>query len=467
MPRCSSLGRLTFEAGERVSGSRGGGIRADGSWRNWAGNQSSRPVRIERPASESEVGDLVRRATADGLRVRVVGAGHSFTPIARTDDVLVSLDGLTGIEAVDDTSGRVRVRAGTRLFDLNPRLDARGLAMPNLGDIAYQSVAGAISTSTHGTGLGFQSIAAGVVGLRLVVGDGSVVVLDDDNDPDLRDVAQVGLGALGIVTEVTLQCVPVFNLHAVEEILPIDEVVTSFDGWADTTDHVEFFWMPHTGFAQVKRNMRTTDTPPPARDLRHSMRRRWKRFKNKELLENVAFGAMNHLGRIQPSLIPRLNGLVFEKGGRAEYLTTSYEVFASKRRVRFYEMEYAVPREDGLEAFSRVRALIDTLDRPISFPIEFRILGGDDIPLSTAAGRDSCFIAVHVFRGTPYDQYFRGVEAIMDDYNGRPHWGKLHFQDADVLADRYPQWDRFQAVRDRLDPVRRFTNDYLDRVLGP
>ncbi|MCS5665002.1 MAG: FAD-binding protein, partial [Acidimicrobiales bacterium] len=282
----------------------------------------------------------MRRATADGLRVRAVGAGHSFTPIARTDDVLVSLDGLTGIEAVDDASGRVRVRAGTRLFDLNPRLDARGLAMPNLGDIAYQSVAGAISTSTHGTGLGFQSIAAGVVGLRLVVGDGSVVVLDDDNDPDLRDVAQVGLGALGIVTEVTLKCVPVFNLHAVEAILPVDEVVTSFDGWADTTDHVEFFWMPHTGFAQVKRNTRTTDTPPPARDLRHSMRRRWKRFKNKELLENVAFGAMNHLGRLQPSVIPRLNGLVFEKGGRAEYLTTSYEVFASERRVRFYEMEY-------------------------------------------------------------------------------------------------------------------------------
>ena len=408
----------------------------------------------------------MRRATADGLRVRVVGAGHSFTPIARTDDVLVSLDGLTGIEAVDDTSGRVRVRAGTRLFDLNPRLDARGLAMPNLGDIAYQSVAGAISTSTHGTGLGFQSIAAGVVGLRLVVGDGSVVVLDDDNDPDLRDVAQVGLGALGIVTEVTLKCVPVFNLHAVEEILPVDEVVTSFDGWADTTDHVEFFWMPHTGFAQVKRNTRTTDTPPPARDLRHSMRRRWKRFKNKELLENVAFGAMNHLGRLQPSLIPRLNGLVFDKGGRAEYLTTSYEVFASKRRVRFYEMEYAVPREDGLEAFSRVRALIDTLDRPISFPIEFRILGGDDIPLSTAAGRDSCFIAVHVFRGTPYDQYFKGVEAIMDDYNGRPHWGKRHFLSRAEVDQMYPQAERLREVRRRVDPAGKFLNSHLAELFS-
>lgn len=444
-----------------------GGIRIDGSWRNWAGNQRSRPTRIERPTSEVEVADLVRRSAIDRLRVRVVGAGHSFTSIARTDDVLVSLDGLTGIESIDDSLGLVRVRAGTRLFDLNPLLDVRGLAIPNLGDIAYQSVAGAISTSTHGTGLGFQSIAASVVGLRLVAGDGSVVVLDDDHDPGLRDVARVGLGALGIITEVTLQCVPAFNLRALEEILPVEEVLSSFNGWADSTDHVEFFWMPHTGFAQVKRNTRTSDAPPPAKNLRHSMRRRWKRFKNKELLENVVFGAMNHLGRVRPTLIPRLNNLVFNEIGRAEYLTTSYEVFASERRVRFYEMEYAVPRELGLEAFRRVQRLIETLDRPVSFPIEFRILGGDDIPLSTATGRDSCFIAVHVFRGTPYEQYFRGVEEIMNDYDGRPHWGKLHFQNAEGLASRYPLWGRFQEARDRFDPQRRFTNEYLDRVLGP
>ena len=445
----------------------GGGIRPDGSWRNWAGNQRSYPARIERPTTEAEVVDLVRRAVADDLRVRVVGAGHSFTAVARTDDVLVSLDDLVGVVAVDDHTGRVTVRAGTRLCDLNPELDIRGLAMPNLGDIAYQSVAGAISTSTHGTGLGFQSIAAGVVGLRLVAGDGAIVMLDDDHDPDLRDVARVGLGALGVVTEVTLQCVPAFNLYAVDEIMAVDDAVAAFDGWAGSTDHVEFFWMPHTGLAQVKRNTRTTEAPPPARNLRHSARRRWKRFKNKELLENVAFGAMNHLGRLWPSGIPRLNNLVFDEVGRAEYLTSSYEVFASERRVRFLEMEYAVPREHGLEAFSRVRSLVDTLDRPISFPVEFRILGGDDIPLSTAEGRDTCYIAVHVFRGTPFEQYFRGVEAIMDHYQGRPHWGKLHFQDTDLLAHRYPQWGRFQAARDRLDPTRRFTNQYLETVLGP
>jgi len=197
------------------------------------------------------------------------------------------------------------------------------------------------------------------------------------------------------------------------------------------------------------------------------MKRRWNRFKNKELLENVAFGALNHLGRLRPSLIPRLNGRVLADAGRAEYLTTSYDVFASPRRVRFYEMEYAVPREHGLEAFRRVQEVVDGLGRPITFPVEFRILGGDDIPLSTASGRDTAYIAVHVFRGTRYEDYFRGVEAVMDDYGGRPHWGKLHFQSAATLADRYPGWEAFRSARARLDPDGRFSNDYLDRVLGP
>ena len=442
------------------------GISSDGSWRNWAGNQRSTPVRIERPRSEADVGALVRATAADGRRVKVVGAGHSFTAIARTDDVLVTLDNMGAVVGIDHDTGQVRVEAGARLFNLNPQLHAAGLAMPNLGDIAYQSVAGATSTSTHGTGLGFSSVAAGVVGMRLVAGDGTVVVLGPNDDPDLLEVARVGLGALGIVTEVTLQCVPAFNLHAVEEVLPADEVLDSFDEMAAATDHIEFFWMPHTDLAMRKRNTRTTDAPPPPRNRRHALRRRWKRFKNKELMENAAFGAFNHIGRMAPSLIPRLNGLVASEGDRAEYLTTSYEGFASPRRVRFYEMEYGVPAEYGIEALRRVMDLVQNLGRPISFPIEYRILGPDQIPLSTSFGRPTAYIAVHVFRRTPYEDYFRGVEQIMDDYGGRPHWGKLHFQTSDSLGGRYPQWYRFQAARRRLDPTGRFANDYLDRVLG-
>ncbi len=330
------------------------GFRDDGSWRNWAGNQVAHPVRIERPRSEEEVVGLVRSAAAEGRKVRVVGAGHSFSAIAVTDEVLVTLDDFASVVSLDRDSGLARVEAGMRLFNLNPLLDAAGLAMPNLGDIAYQSVAGAIATSTHGTGLGFQSIAAGVVGLRMVTADGSVLVCDEQQNPEMLQVARVGLGALGIVTEVTLQCVPAFNLQAREEVMNIDDLLSNFDEFAENTDHTEFFWMPHTKNALLKRNTRTQEEPPPPRNRRHAARRKWKHFKNKELLENVAFGAMNHLGRLRPSLVPRFNAMMVPDEGSANYITTSYEVFASPRRVHFYEMEYAVARQDGLEAFRQV-----------------------------------------------------------------------------------------------------------------
>ena len=443
------------------------GFRDDGTWRNWAGNQVAHPVRIERPRSEEEVVGLVRSAAAEGRKVRVVGAGHSFSAIAVTDEVLVTLDDFASVVSLDRDSGLARVEAGMRLFNLNPLLDVAGLAMPNLGDIAYQSVAGAIATSTHGTGLGFQSIAAGVVGLRMVTADGSVLVCDEQQNPEMLQVARVGLGALGIVTEVTLQCVPAFNLQAREEVMNIDDLLSNFDEFAENTDHTEFFWMPHTKNALLKRNTRTQEEPPPPRNRRHAARRKWKHFKNKELLENVAFGAMNHLGRLRPSLVPRFNAMMVPDEGSANYITTSYEVFASPRRVHFYEMEYAVARQDGLEAFRQVQALIDTLDHPVSFPLEVRVLGADDISLSTASGRDTIYIAVHMFHGTEYEQYFRGVEAIMNQFEGRPHWGKLHYQTAETLAGRYPRWGEFQALRSRLDPSGMFTNEEITKVLGP
>ena len=277
----------------------------------------------------------------------------------------------------------------------------------------------------------------------------------------------MGLGALGIITEVTIQCVEAFNLHAIEEILPIGEVTNNFDRWSKSADHIEFFWMPNTDKALLKRNTRTLEAPPRPRNKRHSFKRRWNRFKNEEIKQNVLFGAMNHLGKIAPPLVPKLNSIVAGESGRAEYITTSYEVFASPRRVRFYEMEYAVPINSGIEAFRRVVELIGDLDHYISFPVEYRVLGKDEIPMSTASERDSAFIAVHVFRNTPFEKYFQGVEEIMADYEGRPHWGKLHFQDHETLSNIYPQWEAFQNTRRLMDPSGIFTNPYLDKVLGP
>ena len=277
----------------------------------------------------------------------------------------------------------------------------------------------------------------------------------------------MGLGALGIITEVTIQCVEAFNLHAIEEIIPIGEVTNNFEKWARTTDHIEFFWMPNTDKALLKRNTRTMELPSKPRNRRHALKRRWNRFKNEEIKQNFLFGAMNYAGKAVPPLIPKFNSMVAGENGTAEYIKNSYEVFASPRRVKFYEMEYAVPIDSGIEAFRKVVELIGDLDHYISFPVEYRVLGKDEIPMSTANNRDSSIIAVHVFRNTPFEKYFKGVEKIMNEYDGRPHWGKLHFQDHETLSNIYPQWETFQRVRRSIDPQGVFTNPYLDKVLGP
>lgn len=427
-------------------------------WRNWAGNQQCAPRRIDRPASEDAIAGIVQEAAASGERVKAIGAGHSFTGIALTDGRLIRLDKYDAVLSADPVTGAVTVQAGISISRLNQELDARGLALPNLGDIAYQSIAGAIATATHGTGRALGGIAAQVTGMRIVTGDGSVIECSADAEPEVFRAARVGLGALGIVSTVTLQCVPAFHLRAQEQPMPVDDVLQSLDEHVESNDHFEFFWFPHTKWALTKRNNRTDQPPAP--------RSRWREFRDDILLSNVAFGALNRVGRLRPSLIPRLATAV-TSSGESEYIDKSYRVFASPRLVRFYEMEYAIPREAAVEAFNRVRKLIDRSGLRISFPVEMRFTAADDIPLSTAFGRDSCYIAVHVYQGMQYQQYFEGVEQIMDAYGGRPHWGKLHFQTAETLAPKYPEWDGFQQVRTRLDPEGRFTNPYLERVLGP
>ena len=429
-------------------------------WSNWAGNQQCAPAAWERPASEDELVDVVKRAGADDRRVKVVGAGHSFTGIACTDGVLVDLGDYARVLHTDAASGRVTMQAGIPLHRLCDELDAKGLALQNMGDIGYQSIAGATSTATHGTGAEFGGLATRIVGLRLVTADGSVLECTPEVNADVLDVARVGLGALGVVSTVTVEAVPAFRLHAVEEAMPVDDVLADFEGFMTSTDHVEFYWVPHTRWALTKRNTRTQE---PARP-----RGRRQEIFDDLVAQNVAFGVLCRVGRRFPRAIPRLAKLLPSASSKVDYIDRSDRVFTSPRHVRFYEMEYAIPAEAVPEALNRVRRLVDTIGVPISFPVEVRLTAPDDIPLSTASGRRSGYIAVHVYRGTQaYDQYFTGVETIMDDYGGRPHWGKLHYQKAATLAPRYPRWDDFQAVRRRLDPEGRFANPYLDRVLGP
>jgi len=427
-------------------------------WRNWTGDQRCTPRAVERPASIEEVAAAVERAREQGSRVRVAGAGHSFSDIACSDGLMLKLDRLAGVSDVDRSSGLVRVQAGITIRELSARLLGHGLALENLGDIDVQSMAGAISTATHGTGARLRNISSQVTEMTLVLADGSTLVCSPEHEPEVFRAARVGLGALGVVVELTLQCVPAFTLRGVDAPAPLAETLDRFHELALGNDHFEFFVFPYADAALTRTNNRTEAAPRP--------RGRASAYANDVLLTNHAFELFCRAGRRLPRMIPRINRLVTRLAGSSVRVERSADIFASPRLVRFTEMEYALPRENTPQAVRQVMAMIEERRLAVPFPIEVRTVAPDDAFLSTAAGRESGFVAVHMYSGMAWEPYFRAVESIMDDLGGRPHWGKRHFQTAATLRPRYPEWDRFQAVRARLDPQGLFANDWTERVLG-
>ncbi|MFI2103029.1 D-arabinono-1,4-lactone oxidase [Isoptericola sp. NPDC019693] len=454
----------------------------DSPLRTWGGTHSWQPARRVTPRDEGELGAVVAAAAAEGLRVRAMGAGHSFTAAAVTDGVHLGLDRLAGIEAVapqPDGTSLVTVRAGTRLHHLNRLLAALGLAMRNLGDIDRQSVAGAISTGTHGTGARLGGLATQVRGVRVVTGDGTVRSASDAAAPgsperELFEVARLGLGTAGVLSAVTLEVVPAFWLRAQEEPWPLDRVLEQLDEYVDGNDHAEFYWFPGTRRALTKRNNRATadevDAWAAARAGRLGAVRtagaRTRALLDEEVLSNGAFEVVNRLALAAPGLVPRLNAVSARALGAKTYLAPSADVFVTRRRVRFVEMEYALPR-------AALRGVLDELDawlrasgEPVPFPVEVRFAAADDVWLSTAHGRETAYVAVHQYAPMPYQRYFSAAEQIFAAAGGRPHWGKLHTRTAEHLADHYPLAD-VARVRAAVDPGGVFRNDYTDTVLGP
>ena len=431
-------------------------------WHNWAGNVTASPRRIAAPATAEEVAAEVRRAAEDGLTIRMTGSGHSFTPTAVSDGVLLNPGRLTAIRSVDAAAGTVTVEAGCPLHVLNAELLARGLSLANMGDIQVQTVAGATQTGTHGTGRDLGGMAAQVAGLELVLADGRIVTCSAQNptvaEVSLFDAARVGLGALGVVTAITFDVVPAFLLEAREEPMSWSQVISQLDELTADNEHFEFYWFPHSEGCLTKRNNRSDG---PARPLP-----RWRYWLDDEFLSNSVFNLTCQLGRRMPSIIPTVNSMAAKALGSRTYTDAAYKVFTSPRRVRFKEEEYAVPRAALSDVLAEVKSLFQRRDWRISFPIEVRVTPGDDLWLSTAYGRDSAYIAIHVFHSSPHEEYFGDVESIMTAVGGRPHWGKMHTRDADYLAGVYPKHGDFVAVRDALDPDRRFGNAYLTQVLG-
>jgi L-gulono-1,4-lactone dehydrogenase len=435
------------------------GRAAAGEWVNWAGDQSCRPARIARPRSRDELAEAIAAAAAAGEKVRVAGSGHSFTEAALTEGTLVGVEALRGVLDADPGSGLVRVGGGTVLGELNEELARLGLAMENLGDIDRQTIAGAISTGTHGTGARLRNISAQVEGLELVLADGTVRHLNAATDPELLRAARVGVGALGAIAAVTLRCVPAFDLLRVDSPQPRERVLDSFEERAAAHEHFELFTFPYADSALVLERNRLEGPPRP--------RGRRAAYLNDVVLENWALELLAATGKAVPGAIPALSRLAGRLASGSRTSDRSDRIFVNERRVRFTEMEYGVPRDDGPEAVRRVIEWVRSNRYPVFFPIEMRVAAGDDACLSPSHERDTAYIAVHQYRGMEWRPYFEAVEEIMDDYGGRPHWGKRHFQTAATLAPRYPAWKDFQRARNELDPNRTFANEYTDRVLGP
>ncbi|MGZ8666483.1 MAG: D-arabinono-1,4-lactone oxidase [Solirubrobacterales bacterium] len=428
-------------------------------WVNWAGDQSCTPAEIITPRSAGELAEAVGAAAAGGRTASIPGSGHSFTEAAMTDGTMIRIEALAGVIDVDPSSGLVKVGAGTVLADLNQALAQLGLAMENLGDIDRQTIAGAISTATHGTGAALRNISAQVEAIELVGGDGSVRELSAGGEPELLRAARVGVGALGAISAVTLRCVPAFTLHRIDQPRPLDEVVDSFFELAAANDHFEFFVFPYTDSALTIRRNRTEREPRPRGALR--------RFLSDVVLEEGLGSLMLRATRRWPRLIPRSTGLAARILSQGEHIDRSYRIFSNRREIRFTEMEYAIPRRNGPEAVRRVLELIREEQLAVAMPIECRVVAPDDALLSPSHERETTYVAVHQFPGMEWRPYFQAVEEIMDSYGGRPHWGKRHFQSAETLAPRYPRWADFAAARDELDPDRVFANEYATRVLGP
>lgn len=426
------------------------------TWRNWSGSVTAQPEEIAKPATLDDIVALVKRCADSGKTIRPVGSGHSFTPLAAAQHVLVSLDNYAGLEHIDRETLNVTVKAGTKLKALGQILAENGFAQENLGDINEQSIAGAISTGTHGTGVDFGNIATQVTALTLVDGTGRIINCSETENPNLFKAAQISLGALGLIVSVTLRVIPAYTLQIDIRKKSLSECLANLEAYKRDNRHFEYHWIPYTDTVQAKFTNLSSETPR-GKSLGQKF--------NEYAIENGAlwlFSAFNRQFRVSERVCKTMAAFITDTSG----VSHAHEVFASARLVKFQEMEYNLPTAHFERAVAEIDAMIRREKIQVHIPIECRFVRGDDIYLSPAYGRDSAYIAVHMFKGMPHQHYFEQVEAICLKYEGRPHWGKMHTRTAESLTAMYPQWGAFQQQRDLCDPQRVFTTPYIASLLG-
>ncbi|EOO61928.1 sugar 1,4-lactone oxidase [Bacillus cereus VD196] len=434
-------------------------------WRNWAGNIHCRPKRVYTPNSEEELTNIIQNAAISGVRVKVVGAGHSCSEIAVSDEsYFISMEHLNHLVAIDKISGLVTVQAGIKLADLNEVLDEHNLALPNLGAIDEQSIAGAINTGTHGTGMCFGTIASFVVELQLLLANGNIITCSSTENSDIFHAARVGLGSLGVITRVTLACVPAFNLNIEECPTKLKDTIDNLDQYLKS-ERFGFWWFPHTDMVRLWIAQHT--------DI--SSRRKNNRFLDwirDVLILNRGHEVALLIAAGYPSLIPYINRFIqkcFFNRPKSR-VVRSMDGFRHTILVRQVVLEYAIPLSSTAEALYGMKNLIKDHCYKVHHPIDVRFGGSDDSWLSPAQGRDTCYIGIIMYRPfgreIPYENYFKDVDNLFARLGGRPHWGKVHYRSAKDLRSMYPYWNEFLTLRQLLDPEGMFLNDYLERVFG-
>lgn len=434
-------------------------------WSNWAGTVFSNAESFHLPESEEQVCELLAQLSP-GKTVKVVGSGHSCSSIAApTGAHLISLDRYNRLLRVDRKKNTVTVEGGIRLKDLNRALAMHGLALSNLGSISEQSVAGAISTATHGTGIRFGNLSQAVTELTLITARGEVLKASRKKNKDLYSAARVGLGCLGVISTVTLQCEPAFNLHMSAAPASWGDVMQSHREDCSGADHYGFWWFPHTDKMRVWKANRSEESP----DVPIGRVKDWYR--------NIFLGNSAHefalwLSSFLPETIPFMNRLfrrlLFDRA--VERIADSVDIFNFPIRVKQWVMEYAVPIDRTEEALCELRGLIDRSGFNVHMPVEVRFTPADDAWLSPAWGRETCYIGIIMYKpygmNIPYERYFRAFDTMMASFDGRPHWAKSHYRSSVDLSELYPKWGEFQELRKELDPDGVFMNDYLRRVFG-
>lgn len=423
---------------------------ADGRlvWSNWSGTAHAYPSQRSAPRTEDELAHMLR--TAAGT-IRPVGSGHSFTALVPTSDMLLTLDGMTGIVSHDPETHRAVVRGGTRLADLGPALAAIGQEMINLPDINKQSVAGAISTATHGTGRGIQAIHGSVVELRLATPTGELIDCDARTNSEIFNAARVGLGAFGVITQVTLQNQPVHRIIKRVEARRTEDVLDDWQALRQRHRNAEFYVLPFTDHA-ITITHDVTDLPVRQRG----------RDRDNEML--LSLKRLRDVFEFTPSLRRKVANRELAEISPEVSVDEGWKLLSNERPTRFREIEYHLPIDAQIPALREVLAVIGNNRNDVFFPIEARVIAPDDAWLSPFFGRECGSIAVHAYYKEEHDFFFSLIEPIFRRHGGRPHWGKLHSLKARDLAGLYPRWQDAGEVRRALDPHGRMLNDYLKGI---